>query len=132
MGKNESILKRWSEHCHTLFNACHTVQQSAIDRIPQQPVKAKLGKSPNLAFTALNTKLHEFFVSCWEQGKPPPYDRRNGVIITLYKNKGEHSEFSKYRGKPFSQSRRQNRSKNIAEHACTHEPTAGPLTCCLP
>ncbi len=46
---------------------------------------------------ALHTKLHEFFVCCWEQGKLPQ-NLRDAVIITLYKNKGEKSDCSNYRG----------------------------------
>ena len=46
---------------------------------------------------ALNIKIHEFFVCCWEQGKLPQ-DLRDAVIITLYKNKGEQSDCSNYGG----------------------------------
>ncbi|CAH1274547.1 Hypp5337 [Branchiostoma lanceolatum] len=46
---------------------------------------------------ALHSKLHEHFVSCWEQGKLPQ-DLRDAVIITLYKNKGEKADCSNYRG----------------------------------
>ena len=44
--ENDSILNRWSEHFHTLFNACHTIQQSVIDRISQQPVNTELDMTP--------------------------------------------------------------------------------------
>ena len=33
---------------------------------------------------ALHSKLHEFFVCCWEQGKLPS-DLHNAIIVTLYK-----------------------------------------------
>ena len=45
----------------------------------------------------LHTKLHELFICCWEQGKLPQ-DLCDAVIITLYKNKGEKSDCSNYRG----------------------------------
>ena len=46
---------------------------------------------------SLRSKLHELLVCCWEQGKLPS-DLRDAVIITLYKNKGEKSDCSNYRG----------------------------------
>ena len=46
---------------------------------------------------ALNIKFHEFFVCCWEQSKLLQ-DLRDAVIITLDKNKGEHSDCANYRG----------------------------------
>ena len=52
--ENYSILNRWSEHFHTLFNACHTIQQSAIDlktTKPQKPVKTELDMTPKLQKT---------------------------------------------------------------------------------
>ncbi len=123
--EKDSILNRWSEHFYTLFNASRSVQEPAIDRILQQPVKTELDVAPTLQATeepikqlksgkaagvdtippkvwknggpALHAKLHKFFVFCWEQGKLPQ-DLRDAVIITLYKNKGEKSDCSNYRG----------------------------------
>ena len=46
---------------------------------------------------ALHSKLHELLVYCWEQSKLPR-DFRDAVIVTLYKNKGEKSDCSNYRG----------------------------------
>ena len=46
---------------------------------------------------ALHAKLHNLLVCWWEQGKLPK-DLRDAVIITLYKNKGEKSDCSHYRG----------------------------------
>ena len=45
---------------------------------------------------ALHSKLHEFLVCCWEQGKLPIYFC-DAVIVTLYKNKGNKSNCSNYR-----------------------------------
>jgi len=45
----------------------------------------------------LHSKLHELLVCCWEQSKLPR-DFRDAIIITLYKNKGENSDCSNYRG----------------------------------
>ena len=46
---------------------------------------------------SLHSKLHELLTRCWEQGKLPQ-DLRDAIIITLYKNKGEKSDCSNYRG----------------------------------
>ena len=120
-----SILSRWSEHFQTLFGADRKVQVSAILRIPQQPVKTEMDEVPTLVEItkaidqlksgkaagvdgipseiwkhggpALHAKLHELFTCCWKQGKLPQ-DLRDAVIITLYKNKGEKSDCSNYRG----------------------------------
>jgi len=120
-----SILSRWSEHFQALFGANRTVHDTAILRIPQLPVKPELDQIPSLQETVkaikklqngkaaggdgipakiwnhggptLHSKLHELFVCCWEQGKLPQ-ELRDAVIITLYKNKGEKSDCSNYRG----------------------------------
>ena len=120
-----SILSRWSEHFGTLFGTDRVVQDSAVLRIPQQPVKADLDELPSMeevtkaieqlkrrkaagidgippeiwkdGGSALHSKLHELLVCCWEQSKLPK-DLRDAVIITLYKNKGEKSDCSNYRG----------------------------------
>ena len=46
---------------------------------------------------ALHSKLHQLLICCWEQGKLLQ-DLRDAIIITLYKNKGEKSACSNYRG----------------------------------
>ena len=114
-----SILSRWSEHFQELFSADRVVQDSALLRIPQLPVKVELDKLPSMqelikaieqmnsgkaagvdgiplefwksGGPALHSKLHELLVCCWEQGKLPR-DLRDAVIVTLYKNKGEKSD----------------------------------------
>ncbi|RVE61997.1 hypothetical protein OJAV_G00176660 [Oryzias javanicus] len=120
-----SILNRWSEHFQALFSADRSVDSASILHIPQQPVKSELDEPPTLEETtkatqqlksgkaagidgippeiwkhggpALHAKLHELFVCCWEQGELPK-DLRDAIIITLYKNKGEKSDCSNYRG----------------------------------
>ena len=122
---NSSILSRWSQHFQTLFSADRTVHDAAILCIPQQPVKAELDEMPSLeeitkaiqqlkcgkaagvdsippeiwihGGPSLHSKLHELLTHCWEQGKLPQ-DLRDAIIITLYKNKGEKSDCSNYRG----------------------------------
>ena len=122
---NASILARWSEHFQTLFCANRTVQDTAIDRVPQLPLKEELDDPPTFeelieaieqlksrkaagvdgippeiwkhGGPALHDKLYDLLVCCWEQGKLPQ-DLRDAVIITLYKNRGEKSDCSNYRG----------------------------------
>ena len=117
-------MNRWSQHFQALFGADRTVQEEAMLRIPQQPPKPELDEVPTrmevtkataqlkagkaagidgippeiwkLGGSALHTKLHELFVSCWEEGTLTQ-DLRDSVI-TLYKNKGEKSDCSNYRG----------------------------------
>ena len=43
------------------------------------------------------SRLQDLFTSCWEQGILPQ-DLKDAVIISLYKNKGEKSDCSNYRG----------------------------------
>ncbi|XP_063615913.1 uncharacterized protein LOC134789136 [Penaeus indicus] len=120
-----SILNRWSEHFQVLFSADRVVQDSAVLRIPQKPVIVELDELPSMEEVSkaieqlksgkaagvdrippeiwkdggptLHSKLHELLVCCWEQSKLPR-DLRDAVIITLYKNKGEKSDCSNYRG----------------------------------
>ena len=120
-----SILSRWSEHFQTLFSAERVVQDSAILHIPQLPIREELDEPPSMeeltkaieqlkshkaagvdgippeiwkdGGPALHSKLLEFLVCCWQQSKLPR-DLRDAVIVTLYKNKGEKSDCSNYRG----------------------------------
>ena len=121
----ESILNRWSEHYATLFNANRQVSAGALSNITQQPPQEDLDKNPTIheveraisqmksnkapgvdgippealkhGGPVLCSRLHKFLNVCWEQGKIPN-DLRDAVIITLYKNKGEKSDCSNYRG----------------------------------
>ncbi|XP_063588714.1 uncharacterized protein LOC134765849 [Penaeus indicus] len=120
-----SILNRWSEHFQALFSTDHVVQDSAVLCIPQKLVIVELDELPSMEEVskaieqlksgkaagvdrippeiwkdggpALHSKLHELLVCCWEQSKLPR-DLCDAVIITLYKNKGEKSDCSNYRG----------------------------------
>ncbi|CAH1270878.1 Hypp4486 [Branchiostoma lanceolatum] len=104
-----------------------TVDDSALQWIPQEPMKEELdlastleevikaldqqksGKAAGVdgippevwkhGGAPLHSKLHELLVHvrCWEDGKLPQ-DLRDAVIITLHKNKGEKADCSNYRG----------------------------------
>ena len=101
------------------------MQESSLAKIPQADVKLelddpptrekirkatmqlKLGKSPGIdgipaevyqhRGEAVLDKLQDLFTNCWENGTLPQ-DFRDAVIVSLYKNKGEKSECSNYRG----------------------------------
>ena len=70
-------------------------------------MQLKLGKSPGSdgipaevyqhRGEAVLDKLQDLFTNCWENGTLPQ-DFRDAVIVSLYKNKGEKSECSNYRG----------------------------------
>ena len=45
----------------------------------------------------LNDKLQDLFTNRWQKGTLPQ-DLRDAVIVSLYKNKGEKSDCSNYRG----------------------------------
>ncbi|GFN92963.1 hypothetical protein PoB_001946900 [Plakobranchus ocellatus] len=118
-----SILTRWSEHFQNLFSDNRTVQDTAMDRIPQLPLRDELDEIPSLEETieaisqfksrkaagvdsippeiwkdggpTLHIALHNLLVCCWEKGKLPQ-DFRDAVIITIFKNKGEKSGKSPY------------------------------------
>ena len=111
----------WSEHFQTLFSGNRFIQDTAIDRVPQEElddtptleelteaiVQLKSCKAARVydippeiwkhGGPSLHDKLYDLPVCCWEQGKLPK-DLRNAVIVTLYKNKGEKSDCSNYRG----------------------------------
>ena len=72
----------------------------ALDQLKSRKTAGVDGIPPEIwkhGGPALHVKLHDLLVCCWEQGKLP-LDLRDAVIITLYKNKGEKSDCSNYRG----------------------------------
>jgi len=121
----DAIMNRWSEHFESLFSDKRTVQEPSLMNIPQAEVKPELDEEPTpeeieKAISQLNPgkspgidgipaevyqeggdividKLHSLFWSCWESGTVPQ-DLRDAVIVSLYKNKGEKSDCSNYRG----------------------------------
>ena len=121
----EAILQHWSEHFKGLFCDQRTVQESSLAKIGQVDVKLKLddpltrkeikkatkqlkvGKPPGTdgiptevcqhGEEAVLDKLQDLFTNCWEKGTLLQ-DHRDAVIVPLYKNKGEKSDCSNYRG----------------------------------
>ena len=111
-----SILSRWSGHFQELFSADRVVQDPALLRIPQLPVKVELDELPSMeelikaieqmnsgkaagvdgippefwksGGSALHNKLHELLVCCWEHGKlPRDFAMQSLLLYTRTKGK---------------------------------------------
>ena len=121
----EAILHRWTVHYETLYGAKREVQKEALRKIPQQRIRSELDNIPTtdevksaiaklkchkapgidgipaevykLGGDTLHNKLTDLFAACWEKGSLPQV-LRDAVIVSLYKNKGEKSDCSNYRG----------------------------------
>ena len=72
----------------------------AIDRLPsgktpgKDCIPAEIIKSSKSTFLV---PLHKLLTQCWKEGSVPQ-DMRDANIITLYKNKGNHSNCNNYHG----------------------------------
>ena len=101
------------------------MQESSILNVPRQEVQAELDIPPDIEKVKMAVRklnIHKIpgvdgipaeiyqlggdlllenitilFQVCWERGELP-YDLRNTIIVSLYKNKGEKSDCSNYRG----------------------------------
>ena len=121
----KDILNRWAEHYGTLFSDTRSVEDASLDSIQQLPVKHEVDEPPSFdevqtAVRKTNShkapgiddlpaevykyggdqlleKLTSLFTLCWSKGEVPG-DLRDAVIVSLYKNKGEKSDCSNYRG----------------------------------
>ena len=119
------ILSRWAQHFEKLFSADKIVCEQTILSIPQRPERSDLdthptseeiekainqlksGKAAGIdnippelwkhGGPSLHSQLRALLSSCWDSGTLPA-DFRDAVIVTLYKNKGEKSDCSNYRG----------------------------------
>ncbi len=111
----KGISNRWKEHFSQLLNRPSSVDQSALDQIPQNRTIEQLdvppsieevqkaikqmsaGKAPGKdgipteVYKALNGKalqaFHIVLTSIWEEEDMPP-ELRDASIVTLYTNKG--------------------------------------------
>ncbi|XP_035672024.1 uncharacterized protein LOC118413014 [Branchiostoma floridae] len=120
-----AVLHRWTEHYGDLFGDKRRVEDESIRKIPQHEVRTELDNPPTqeevkkaisklkchkapgvdgipaevykLGGDALLERLTGLFATCWERGVVPQ-DLRDAVIVSLYKNKGEKSDCSNYRG----------------------------------
>ena len=121
----DKILKRWTAHFSQLLNRPSSVDDQALQNIPQRPpipalddsptreetVKAigqlQTGKTPGpdgippeifkMGGPTLTDQLTSLFQALWEKGELPQ-DFKDANIIHLYKNKGEKSSCDNHRG----------------------------------
>ena len=121
----EGITARWAEHFSTLLNRPSSVEEQALDRIPQRPVQENLDIPPTLeevfkavkqtsagksagkdnipaelfkeASTKAMEEFHNIICSIWAEESMPD-DFRDATIVALYKNKGSKSDCGNYRG----------------------------------
>ena len=77
------------EEVKTAVKKMQAHKASGIDGLPAELYK--------YGGDQLLEKLTSLFTLCWEEGEVPG-DLRGAVIVSLYKNKGEKSDCSNYRG----------------------------------
>ena len=121
----EKILERWVEHFDDVLNRPSTINDEAINRLPQVPTNKALDDPPTLletqkaiylissgkapgsdaipaevykeGGTALTERLHELFLLIWQQ-ETIPQDFKDATIIHLYKRKGSRQACDNHRG----------------------------------
>ena len=121
----ESILARWAEHFDGVLNRPSSINDEAIERLPQVPIDKTMddipseeeikkaisllssGKSPGSdAIPAeiykeggdkLIGKLHELFKLIWKE-ETIPQDFKDASIVHLYKRKGNRQACDNHRG----------------------------------
>lgn len=123
--EKEKILDRWAKHFNAVLNCPSTINDEAINRLPQVPINQSLDAVPTLeeiqkAISLLSTgkapgghsipaeiykeggmslveKLHHLFELIWDQEKVPQ-DLKDASIIHLYKRKGNRQACNNHRG----------------------------------
>ena len=121
----ETILLRWSEHFSSILNQPSSINDIAINRLPQIPINDALDETPTLdetrraisqissgkapgadsipaeiykeGGTVLIEKLHIIFQQIW-QSEIIPQEMKDASIIHLYKRKGNRHECNNHRG----------------------------------
>ena len=112
-------MERWVEHYTELYARENVVTEDALNAIECLPELEELdelsealgslasGKAPGkdgipaevlkCCKEPLITELHEILCLCWSE-RVVPQDMRVANVVTLYKNKGDRSDCSNYRG----------------------------------
>ena len=118
-------LDRWVEHYSELYSRENVVHQSALDAIDHLPLMPELDEVPSIEElskeidrlpsgkapgkdgipaeviksnkSTLLVPLHKLLTQSWKECSVPQ-DMRDATIITLYKNKGDHSDCNNYHG----------------------------------
>jgi len=121
----EKILERWVEHFDSVLNRPSSINDEAIDRLPQIPLSEALDEVPTLDGTrkailrlangkapgadsipaevykeggpALTEKIHQLFVLIWEH-ETVLQDFKDASIVHLYKRKGNRQSCDDHRG----------------------------------
>ena len=121
------ILLHWQEYFKDLFQNPSPVSDIVIDSIPQLETRHHLNRLPTLeevkcAVNQINTRkapgldrisvemlqtgsknilhaVYDFIITSWS-GIPIPQDCIDGILVSLYKSKGEKSICHHYRGSP--------------------------------
>ena len=121
----EKVLERWAEHFSCVLNRPSTINEEAIARLPQVPIKHSLadvptvaevekavkrlssGKAPGADFIPAEIyasgaplmirKLFELFQSMWNQ-ELIPQELKDASIVHLYKRKGNRQSCDNHRG----------------------------------
>ena len=125
LNDKKRILDRWAEHFNSVLNRPSSINDEAIDRLPQEPIKEELnippsseevskaikqlssGKAPGpdsipaevykSGGPTLLTRLTELFQSMWER-EQLPQEFRDATIIHIYKRKGDRRSCDNHRG----------------------------------
>ena len=112
-----AINMRWREHFSQLLNRPSSVDQSALDQVPQQQAIEELDNPPSMDEMKKAIKqmscgkasgkdgipaevykaLSDEALQAWEEEEMPA-DLRNATIVALYKNKGSRTDCGNYRG----------------------------------
>lgn len=123
--EKEKILDRWAEQSNSVLSRPSTINDEAINRLPQFPINHSLDAVPTLeeiqkAISLLSTgkapsgdcipaeiykeggmslvkNLHSLFDLIWNQGKVP-HDLKDASIIHLCKRKGNRQTCDNHRG----------------------------------
>ena len=120
-----SILERWAEHFNSVLNRPSSINNEAIDRMPQVPINAPMadppsesevkaavkllskGKAPGsdaipaeiyqAGGPVLLQRLTELFQTMWDQ-EAIPQELKDASIVHLYKRKGNRRSCDNHRG----------------------------------
>ncbi|CAE1286236.1 unnamed protein product [Acanthosepion pharaonis] len=118
-------LERWVEHYPEMYATQNMVTDAVLDPLPSLPVMEELDAPPSAVELgkaidclscerapwkdgipsellksgkpALLQHLHKLLSPCWEKVHVPR-DMQDANIVTLYKNKGDRSDYNNYRG----------------------------------
>ena len=121
----EKVSERWAQHFDSVLNRPSTINDDAIDRLPQVPVEETMDALPTLneiqkavrllssgkapgsdsipaeiyreGGVALIEKLHQLFQLIWHH-ETVPQDFKDASIIHLYKRKGNRQVCDNHRG----------------------------------